>query len=384
MNILWIYNRPLNPESGGTERITSLVAKGLISRGHNCLGILVFDEHSGQMLHNGKTVEDLFAFLREQKVDAVINQIAYSQWLLDAFLKAGGTRWRQEGGLIVSCLHFDPKNPSLLYMLSGKQSKTVRDWLNIAKAALLFPYYKRLQENQEGDVYNYIYDNSDRFVVLSETHIPYLHNVMRRADYDKLEVINNPLTFDDISDVSILPQKKKIALVCARMSEYHKRISLVLKSWRYLQENMGIPDWTLVLLGDGPDLDRYKKYVLAHKMNNVVFEGQKSPEPYYREASILLLTSSAEGWGLTITEGLQRGVVPVVMESCPVFREIINDGENGFLTKDRDVKEFADRIWRLAGDANLLNRMQENVLESSYRFSLDLVMDSWERILISK
>lgn len=29
MTILWIYNMPLVPEAGGTERITSLVAKGL-------------------------------------------------------------------------------------------------------------------------------------------------------------------------------------------------------------------------------------------------------------------------------------------------------------------------------------------------------------------
>lgn len=27
MTLLWIYNLPLKPESGGTERITSLVAK---------------------------------------------------------------------------------------------------------------------------------------------------------------------------------------------------------------------------------------------------------------------------------------------------------------------------------------------------------------------
>lgn len=38
------------------------------------------------------------------------------------------------------------------------------------------------------------------------------------------------------------------------------------------------------------------------------------------------MTSSAEGWGLTLTESLQRGVVPVVMNSSPVFSEIIETG----------------------------------------------------------
>ena len=44
MTLLWIYNLPLKPESGGTERITSLVAKGFSLRGYHCMDILVFDE----------------------------------------------------------------------------------------------------------------------------------------------------------------------------------------------------------------------------------------------------------------------------------------------------------------------------------------------------
>ena len=44
-------------------------------------------------------------------------------------------------------------------------------------------------------------------------------------------------------------------------------------------------------------------------------KGQKNPEPYYNEASIFMMTSSFEGWGLTLTEAQQYGCVPLAFHS---------------------------------------------------------------------
>ena len=381
MNILWIYNLPLNPEIGGTERITSLVSRGLVQCGHKCFGILVFNEQTGNMTYESEPITNLYAFLCENQVDVVINQIAYAKWLLDTFLKNGGERWRQERGRIISCLHFDPKNPSLLYLLNSNTNKNIKDLLNILKATVLYKYYEYKQQKKEGGIYNYIYDNSDSFVALSSTHFPYLHKIMGRLEYDKLIAINNPLTFDDISMPDIFEDKKKVVLVCARMSEYHKRISIILKAWIAIQKRKEASEWTLEILGIGPDLQQYKDFVLTNQIPNVRFEGQQSPEPYYHEANILLLTSSAEGWGLTITEGLQRGVVPVVMNSCSVFSEIIQNGYNGYLTPDNNIKIFEKRILQLMTDPSTLRQMQLNALESAKNFSLDSTMGKWTKII---
>lgn len=380
MTILWIYNLPLKPEAGGTERITSLVAKGLSLRGHHCMDILVFDEHTGTMNYRSESILDLYRFLKEHRVDVVINQIAYSSWLLDMFLNKGGEKWRKEGGKIISCLHFDPKNPSYLYWLKSKYHKTWMDWLQIAKATMFQKYYTLRQEQNEGSIYNHIYEHSDYFVALSPTHFPYLHKVMKRAEYQKLVSINNPLTFDNISTPEILQKKKNIVLVCARMSEYHKRISLILKTWKLLQRKYPIAsNWTLKIVGEGSDLDNYQKYVCTKKITHLQFEGQQSPEPYYLEASLLLLTSSAEGWGLTITEGLQRGVVPIVMDSSPVFDEMIRDKIDGFITPNNNINRFAEKIVCLMENAELRKKMQLAALKSAEAFSLENTMDKWER-----
>lgn len=381
MTILWIYNMPLVPEAGGTERITSLIAKGLTERGHKCMGILEFQENSPLMTYEGTAIDDLYEFLKKHNVDVVINQIAYSTWLLHDFLERGGSRWHSEGGKIISCLHFDPKPTSDLYLFKSKRDKKFRDYINIAKAFLLKSYYRKRQEKRTGITYNWVYDNSDHYITLSATHFPYFRQVTQRDEYQKLTAINNPLTFDDISTDEILNEKKKVVLVCSRMDEYQKRISLILRAWKKLQSDPIAADWTLNIIGDGPDLEFYKSYANKKRLKNICFEGRQSPEPYYREAQIFLMTSTGiEGWGLTLTESLQRGVVPVVMNTCPVYSDIITDGYNGFLTQD-NVADLMSHVLMLMKEQEQLRKMQRNALSSASRFTLDKTMMKWGSIL---
>lgn len=384
MTILWIYNMPLRPEAGGTERITSLVAKGLSMLGHKCMDILVFNQ-KGDITYQENPVSDVYQFLNENKVDIVINQIAYSKWLLWNFLDHGGKRWYEEGGRIISCLHFDPKPTSDLYFMCSIREKHLKDYINVVKSAILYPYYKKRQERNTGAIFNWVYDNSDWFITLSETHFPYFKKVTCREDYSRLKAINNPLTFDDISVPSIINEKRNVILVCSRMDEYQKRISLVLKAWKKLQSMPETKGWTLKILGTGSDLDRYKEYAHRKRLANIQFEGRQSPEPYYREADIFLMTSTGiEGWGLTLTESLQRGVVPVVMDTCSVFSDIITDGYNGFLTPGNSLQSFINQIRILISDQLRLRAMQNNALNSAARFTLAKTMEKWEEIVAIK
>ena len=371
---------PLVPEAGGTERITSLVAKGLSARGYKCMSILVFDG-DGSMTYEGEPVTDLYAFLKKHGVDVVINQIAYAKWLLSEFLSRGGARWHDEGGRIISCLHFDPCNPSDIHLLQSCEHLTLRQYVSLARQYVFRPYYRSRQQRSEGEIYNYIYENSDMMVALSETHFPYLKKVMRRDGYNNLHAIGNMLTFPDIAGDEIVETKSKRVVVCARMSEYHKRITLILKAWKLVKRCPVASEWRLDVVGDGPDLPRYKRMVMKCGIADVEFTGQQPPAPFYEKGAILLLTSSAEGWGLAITEGLQNGVVPVVMDSSPVYSDIIQDGYNGFLTPNNDVKSFARAVIRLISDDEQRRVMQLNALESAKRFTSEKTMGKWVELL---
>ena len=376
--ILWLYNMPLVPEAGGTERITSLIRNGLLRRGYDCMKILVVNPETEKITYEGEQIHDLFEFLKKNNVDTIINQDGITNKVLNVFLNKGGLCWQREGGKIITCLHFDPDAPSVIKLFLSKKSKTLKDWFIITKLQLLSSYYQNQKDNQAGKLYNELYDKSDSFVCLSKTHFAYLHKVMKRTSYEKMVAINNPLTFDDISDISILYKKKKQVLIVARMDEFYKRISLALKAWGFLQD---IKDWRLVIVGDGPSLCDYKDYVQKNHLHNVCFKGRQTPETYYKDSSIFLMTSDKEGWGLTLTESLQRGVVPIVMDSCPVFSEIISDGVNGFLTPNNEIKKFADKVRLLMTNHDILYKMEKQALVSASKFNMDNTIKQWEKIL---
>lgn len=171
--------------------------------------------------------------------------------------------------------------------------------------------------------------------------------------------------------------KQRTVLVVARMSEFHKRISIILKTWKQLVKEGSTKTWTLKVIGDGPSLTEYKKYVRDNKLVNITFLGQQNPEPYYAEASIFLMTSSAEGWGLTLTESLQRGVVPVVMNSSPVFSEIIENGKSGVLVRNNDYKAFANAIRKLMKSEVTRITMSQNCLIQAKKFDLGNTINKW-------
>lgn len=380
MNILWIYYCPLIPEAECTERMTALIAKGLTADGHNCLGMLVINQ-DGSASYNNEPVDDIYSFLKLHAVDVVINQLAMDTWLLEIFLAKGGRQWKKEGGKLISRLHFDSRQTSALYYFQNKRHKTLKDYYWIAKSRLLFKHYDKLQAEKAGKAYRWIYDNSDWYITLSESHNPYFKRVVGLNSYDKLRTINNPLTFDSIAAPEIIRHKKKVVLICARMDEYQKRISLALKAWERLQKHSIAGEWTLKIVGTGPDLEEYQELVAQKNIRNIQFCGRGDSEPYYDEASIFLMTSGYEGWGLTLTESLQKGVVPVVMNTSPVFEDIITNGYNGFLTRDSRIGDFVKHVLILMEDRRRLEAMQQNALNSASGFTLASTMQKWREII---
>ncbi|WP_418983903.1 glycosyltransferase [Alistipes sp.] len=375
--ILWIYEKPLRKEDGGTERLSATIMEGLRSRGYECMGFLVLKRLNDEITYLNERVDDLYSFLKVHRIDIVINQMGYAEWLLKKFYAAGGERWRLEGGRVITCLHFDPHFPTIhRYALSRHDGmrQTIRKLFRLA----LLPYLRYRERKNYADLFRYLYQASDRFGLLSATHYPFFKKLTRLESYDRLFSIFNPLTFDEISDPSIIRQKDKIVLVVARLSEYHKRISLILETWKRIHRESVLNGWTLAIVGDGPDAADYKRYVAENRLDDVTFYGQCDPEPFYTKAALFLLTSPAEGWGLTLTESLQRGVVPIVMESSPVFREILSDKETGYLVKNGDTKEFGRKIVTLAGNCRLRERMAEACLHRATRFTLDRALDEWE------
>ncbi len=86
-----------------------------------------------------------------------------------------------------------------------------------------------------------------------------------------------------------------------------------------------------------------------------------------RRTTVLVQKSLAEGFGLTVAEGMWKAR-PVVASNVGGIQDQIEDGESGFLVEPRDFEGFGDRVVALLANAALSARVgaaaQERVRES--------------------
>lgn len=378
MNILFIYDAPLQPEAGGTERATSLVMKELSRRGHNCMGILHFDQEKPEEQYiNGEKIDSIYDYLKCNSIDVVVNQIAFHSRFLRQFLELGGLHWKNEGGKIISFMHLDPtpraRKKIKTYFADWNQKSIVRKLKRLTYVMLLPYFYNKSDKQYKFDL-RYLYDTSERYVLMSKSFLPIFSKIACLSETKKVVFIPNMLTFPEIESVDILKKKDNIILVVARLDDDQKNISFIIDAWSKIKDHRG---YSLHILGDGKDKEMLEKY--AEVVNDVVFEGPQNPLNWYRKAKIFLMASPSEGWGLTITESFQNGVVPVVLNTSIVFTDIINDGENGYLPNT--FNQYSLNIKTLMQDDALRNRMATSALQTSARFIPEKVGDLWESML---
>lgn len=378
MNILFIYDAPLQPEAGGTERATSLVMNELSRRGHNCYGMLHFDQQKPEIQYiNGTKIDSIYDYLKSNNIDVVVNQIAFHPRFLSQFLAYGGQQWKEEGGKIISFMHLDPTPVPRKKLKTYFADWSQRSVIGIIKRLVYvfsLPYFYYKSDKQYKSGLTYLYDTSDRYVLMSKSFLPIFSKLANLSDTIKVAFIPNMLTFPEIATEEILEKKDNIVLVVARLDDAQKNISFMIDAWSKVNNHRG---YTLHILGDGQD--RAMLHKCAEGVNDIVFEGSQTPLNWYRKAKIFLMASPREGWGLTITESLQNGVVPVVLNTSTVFMDIINDGENGYLPKTID--EYSSYIETLMCNDALRNRMATSGLQTSARFVPQTVGNLWESML---
>jgi glycosyltransferase involved in cell wall biosynthesis len=154
-----------------------------------------------------------------------------------------------------------------------------------------------------------------------------------------------------------IPDDRFVVGWIGRMTQI-KRIPDVLQAFRLLLDR-GV-DATLCLVGDGPD--REAAEARAHELGiarRTLFLGyQRDVAQFYSLFDAFLLTSANEGTPVVAIEALaaQRPVVATRVGGLP---DVVDEGEDGFLVELGDAAGLAERLERLARDADLRRRFGE-------------------------
>lgn len=379
MNILF-YESGINPLGGGVGRVSFNIAKILRQEGHNVYVAYQSNEVLEGKYHvafidgiivnrlNKESQRKLCQFIKGKEIGIVINQ-GGSVEMCSFFSKL-----RKPCNLrLYTFIHISPTGSH--DVLGYRDYRFPKLVLRSLIKECLYRFY-----DFEKHKYRKLYHLSDKVVLLSNSFVEdFKKNIGANDDNHKIVAIANTTTYPIQDEQSILREKEKIILVVARMGETPKKLSQVLDSWNAI--NGQLTDWQLIFVGDGSELKAYKKLSERLRLPRLTFTGTANPYPYYKKASIFLMTSATEGFGMTLLESQQCGVVPIAMDSYKAVRDIIDDGVNGFITPNKDVNEFSEKIVWLAKNDDKRKNMAINAMRSSQRFSEDKIYSLWKKLL---
>lgn len=141
-----------------------------------------------------------------------------------------------------------------------------------------------------------------------------------------------------------------------------------------------------MIVGDGPEKTHFENLSKELGLNRVRFEGFKNPKEYYERASILILASEFEGFGLVIVEGMSFGVVPIVLGSYTAVYDILTSEKDGVIipyTKSDGFKAdvMALKISDLMENQEKLNRMAHTAIENSSKYSINKIYEQWIELI---
>ena len=388
MNILFLIGK--YPSYGGTEKITTVLANYFIEK--NNVYIVSFEQPVPELaseLHNNiklyylslpvlsiQNVKTMQSIIIDERIDLIINQ-----WCLPFYttMLCNIAIGRSQNCKLVSVLHGVPDKSKKVIVAEDlvlKQTGLLHKYLAKAKLYLVNQVIKNSVK--------YVYKHSDCYVVLSKGFIKSFQAYTGIKNTSKLYSIGNPITIPTEYDSSILLHKKRQILYVGRLDFENKRVNRIVEAWESIFTIYS--DWELVLVGDGPHRMQLETYVKEHAIERVRFEGFVKEEPiqYYKDASILMLTSDLEGFGLVIVEGMSYGVVPLVYGSYVSVYDIIDHGKNGYITSCPYSKEQTiDYLKKLIDDEKLRLSMAEQAQKKSKKFTLESVTEQWENLFLS-
>ncbi len=143
------------------------------------------------------------------------------------------------------------------------------------------------------------------------------------------------------------------------------------------------PDWQLHVYGAGPQ-DR----ALETQVEALGLTGQVRLMGYTLDlrsvlagASVYALTSHTESFSMSLIEAMSVGLPAVAMDCPRGPREIVVDGETGYLVPDGDEGAFTAALLRLVEDVDLRRTLGAGALARSHRWSMDTIGATWERLL---
>ena len=129
------------------------------------------------------------------------------------------------------------------------------------------------------------------------------------------------------------------------------------------------PNMKLLIVGDGPDIDKLKMQACSLNIsNNVIFTGKVPLEEipiYYQLGDVFVTASKSETQGLTVVEAISSSLPVVAVKDDSFVNSVIDDFNGYVFTSD---EKYIESILKLYENNDIYNRLsnQSRILSSDF------------------
>ena len=370
MKLFYIYTALTT--KGGADRVLSEKANWLSEHGYDVC--VVTDTQLGREpiypLVNGVRIIDLgIDFSQEYGLPFIKRIYIYYKLMRQYRKKLTQLLFEEKPDVVITLLGRDIdflpniKDGSVKIGEAHTIKQFIRNFHLLEQKSLLFRYMtKYFRWKMDSQV-----SNLDALVVLTEQQISHWpHSI-------PIYAIPNALPF--YPNVVSTCEKKR-AIIVGRYTEA-KGYDYMIEAWHIVHQKH--PDWTIhtFAIGEGEEQVRAKIHSYGLQDTIIMNPPTDNVMEEYLQSSICVVSSVFEGFSMVLIEAMACGL-PCVSFDCPYGpRNIIKDGEDGFLIEYLNTQALADGICKLIEDKELRKSMGRKGRETVLRFSREKVMQRW-------
>src|SRR3990172_1417296 len=147
----------------------------------------------------------------------------------------------------------------------------------------------------------------------------------------------------------------------------------------------------LLLIGDGPFKENLESLIRLHGIGDVEIlanPGDDEVCKYYAIASVFVLPSREDVWGLVVNEAMASGLPVVVSNKAGSSADLVKDDYNGYVFKSENVDDLAKKLEKIIANEALRRKMSLSSLKhiSSYdpKITVRKFLEAVENLFVNK
>lgn len=144
------------------------------------------------------------------------------------------------------------------------------------------------------------------------------------------------------------------------------------------------PNYILKIIGEGSMREKLEEQIKkCNLQKNVILTGRRTENEINNElikSDVFVLTSKSESFSLVLCEAMNFGVPCIAFDVDVGPREIIQDGKNGFLIKNRNVDLMIERLDELLYNISLRRFLGSNSYNVAKNYYSENIINKWKNI----